>query len=197
MQRILLVLNLVLFLAVAYLLVDKFTAKGGGEDTLVEGMAEGIEGQGLLIAYVNVDTLLNNFNRFQDKQKTLSAREQEEDAKLRNRGRALEREIMALQQKASTGTMTPKDLQLEEERLMRKQQEFLADQERITRELMSETTRINDELQGEIVRVIREFQENSKYDYVLSYGTGSPVLAVNDRLDITAQVLKKLNTPDK
>lgn len=192
MQRILLVLNIILLVAVLYLFVDKFN--GPANDTAPDS-AEGLESSSspLKIAYVNVDTLLNNYTLFKDKQKAISAREQEEDAKLRSRGKSLEREIMALQQKAGAGTMTPKDLQLEEGRLAKKQQEFLADQERISRQLMEETTRINDELQAEIVKVIQGLKSTGAYDYVLSYGAGSPVLAVNEGLNITDLVLAKLN----
>lgn len=192
MQRILLVVNIILLAAVAYLFIDKFSKNSGSADSATE---EGIIGDAtsLKIVYVNVDTLLNNYDLFKAKQKSITAREQEEDARLRSRGKSLEREIMALQQKAGAGTMTPKDLQLEEERLARKQQEFLADQERISRQLMEESTKINDELQVQIVKVIQDLKLSGQYDYVLSYGAGSPVLAVNDSFDITALALAKLN----
>ena len=58
---------------------------------------------------------------------------------------------------------------------------------------MEETTRINDELQAEIVKAIQGLKATGEYDFVLSYGAGSPVLAVNDKLNITDLVLAKLN----
>lgn len=189
----LLVLNLLLLVAVGYLLMDKFSGSSAKPETPVEQIGKSTSGVGTHIVYVNVDTLLNNYELFKARQKSISEREQQEDARLRTRGKSLEREIMALQEKAAGGTMTPKDLKLEEERLMRKQQEFLSDQERITKQLMEESTRINDELQSEIVRVIRSLKADEEYDFVLSYGIGSPVLAVNDKLDITAVVLRELN----
>lgn len=195
MQRVLLALNILLLLAVAYLFVDKFSGKGSqgasaGDEPAVR---ERTDHDGLQVAYVNVDSMLNNFEAFRDKQKVLTAREQEEDARLRTRGKALEREIMALQEKAATGTMTPKDLKLEEERLMRKQQEFLADQERISRDLLAESGRVNDELQAQIVRIIKEVKDEKGYDLVLSYGVGSPVLAIDSTMDITPLILSRLN----
>lgn len=193
MQRVLLVLNLLLLVAVGYLLMDKFSGSSAKPETPEEQIGTSNSGVGTHIVYVNVDTLLNNYELFKARQKSISEREQQEDARLRTRGKSLEREIMALQEKAAGGTMTPKDLKLEEERLMRKQQEFLADQERITKQLMEESTRINDELQAEIVRVIRSLKTDEEYDFVLSYGIGSPVLAVNDKLDITDVVLRELN----
>ena len=76
---------------------------------------------------------------------------------------------------------------------MAKQQSFMEDQERISRELLAETTRINDELQGKIVSTIKDFKEENGYDIVLSYGSGSPVLAIDESLDITQLVLSRLN----
>jgi len=190
-QRILIILNVVLLAAVAWLFIDRYTGKGnsGAPAVSASGSSEASGGT----VYVNIDTLLNNYSAFQDRQKEITAREKEEDEKLRGRGKALEREIMALQQKAQAGTMTPKDLQREEERLARKQQEFLADQESITRRLMEESSRINDELQKEIIHVIKELKTDGSYHLVFSYGTGSPLLAADEKLDITQAVLQKLN----
>jgi outer membrane protein len=193
MQRVLLVLNILLLIAVAYLFVDKFSSGRGASGAEESAVDKTNDESGLQVVYVNVDTLLNNYDAFRNQQKALTAREQEEDAKLRSRGKALEREIMALQEKAAGGTMTPRDLKMEEERLMRKQQEFLADQERISRDLLAESGRVNEELQGRIVRIIKDVKEERGYDIVLSYGVGSPVLAIDSTMDITPVVLKRLN----
>lgn len=191
LQKALLILNIILLAAVVYLFADRASSKKGN-DAKADTSEEAATGP-LSVAYVNIDTLLNNYIIFKSKQEELSAREQQEDGKLRSRGKALEREIMALQEKAQMGTMTPKDLQNEEQRLMVKQQSFMEDQERISRELLAETTRINDELQGKIVSTIKVFKEENGYDIVLSYGSGSPVLAIDESLDITKLVLSRLN----
>jgi outer membrane protein len=192
LQKALIILNVLLLAAVVYLFADRFSSSDKGGDAKTEPNTEASTGP-LSVAYVNIDTLLNNYTIFKSKQEELSAREQQEDGKLRSRGKALEREIMALQEKAQMGTMTPKDLQMEEQRLMAKQQSFMEDQERISRELLAETTRINDELQGKIVETIKDFKEENGYDIVLSYGSGSPVLAIDESLDITQLVLSRLN----
>jgi outer membrane protein len=192
LQKALLILNIILLAAVVYLFADRFSSSSKGNDAKTDTSEEAATGP-LSVAYVNIDTLLNNYTIFKSKQEELSAREQQEDGKLRSRGKALEREIMALQEKAQMGTMTPKDLQNEEQRLMAKQQSFMEDQERISRELLAETTRINDELQGKIVATIKDFKEENGYDIVLSYGSGSPVLAIDESLDITRLVLSRLN----
>lgn len=191
MNRILLGLNILLILAVGYLFMDKFSGSPKAEQ--IEPREASSPEKSLSIAYVNTDTLLNNYDLFIQKQKAISEREKNADSKLKAQARSLEREIMMLNEKASKGTMTPKDLQAEEQRLTIKQQQLMADQEKITKELMEESGRINDELQSAITSTLRVIQAQYAYDYVLSYGSGSPVLAVNDSLDITREVLSRLN----
>ncbi|MCF8236949.1 MAG: OmpH family outer membrane protein [Saprospiraceae bacterium] len=192
MNRVLLGLNILLLLAVGYLFLDKFsTSEPKNDETSLDLPVD----QVLNIVYVNTDTLLNEYTLFNEQQKAISTREKTADAKLKAQARALEREIMMLNEKASKGTMTPKDLQAEEQRLTLKQQQLMADQENITKELMTESSRINDELQKEISSALRVIQAQYNYDYVLSYGSGSPVLAVNDSFDITREVIQRLNNP--
>ena len=192
MNRILLGLNILLLLAVGYLFLEKFSSSETSTSTDSVSLPAD---NALNIVYVNTDTLLNQYTLFRDQQKAISAREESADAKLKAQARALEREIMMLNEKASKGTMTPKDLQAEEQRLALKQQQLMSDQEAITKELMAESSRINDALQLEITSTLRVIQAQYNYDYVLSYGGGSPVLAVNDSFDITNEVINRLNKP--
>lgn len=194
MNRVLLGLNILLVLAVGYLFLDKFSASGDAQSNEPTTLpVEKVRN----IVYVNTDTLLDQYTLFRDQQKAITAREESADAKLKGQARSLEREIMMLNEKASKGTMTPKDLQAEEQRLTIKQQQLMADQEAITKELMAESSRINDALQQEITSTLRVIQAQYNYDYVLSYGGGSPVLAVNDSFDITREVITRLNAPKK
>ena len=194
MNRVLLGLNILLLIAVGYLFLDKFSSS---DDTQTDGPAALPVDNVLNIVYVNTDSLLDQYTLFRDQQKAISAREESADAKLKGQARSLEREIMMLNEKASKGTMTPKDLQAEEQRLSIKQQQLMSDQETITKELMAESSRINDALQQEITSTLRVIQAQYNYDYVLSYGGGSPVLAVNDSFDITREVITRLNKPKK
>lgn len=194
MNRVLLGLNILLLIGVGYLFLDKFSSS---DDAHTDGPATLPVDNVLNIVYVNTDSLLDQYTLFREQQKAITAREESADAKLKGQARSLEREIMMLNEKASKGTMTPKDLQAEEQRLTIKQQQLMADQETITKELMAESSRINDALQQEITSTLRVIQAQYNYDYVLSYGAGSPVLAVNDSFDITREVITRLNKPKK
>ncbi|MBK8705582.1 MAG: OmpH family outer membrane protein [Saprospiraceae bacterium] len=69
----------------------------------------------------------------------------------------------------------------------------MADQERMTKALVDETTQIQEELQKEVKDILSELRKEKGYNYILNYAPGSGVLMVNDALDITAEVLSRLN----
>jgi outer membrane protein len=100
-----------------------------------------------------------------------------------------------LQQKAQQGTTPPAELQKEEQVLMQRQQSIAADRDRKAKDLMDETTKFNEILQKRVHEVLVQLQKDKGYDFVVSYSKngGSPFLYVNDKLDITSEVLTVLN----
>ncbi len=183
-------LNAVLLLAVAFLLVNHFRGNAG------KGPAEAsldLTDAGLKIVFVNADTLLNNYEYMNQKQEEFSKREQEADAQLKARGRALEKEFLAAQEKIQKGLLAPNQIAAEEQRLGQKQQALAAEQDRITRELMSEGQKLQEELSKTVKDLLTQIRAEKGYDFIFSYGPGTGVLMVNDSLDITPLVLERLN----
>ena len=195
MKNYLLIWNILLTLLVAFLLVKQFsgpkTAKPGAD----AGQTE--EAAGLNIVYVNADSLLEKFTEFKTQQDALAAKEKDLDTKLKARGRALEQEFNTAQEKVQGGMMTPNQVAQEEQRLMAKQQKLMEDQERMTKELMTETEALNKQLEERVKSVLKAVRDEGGYDYILSYGPGTGVLMVNDSLEVTDQVLEKLNAEKK
>lgn len=149
------------------------------------------------IVFVNADTLLANYDYMNQKQEEFGQREAKADADLKARGRALEKEFMAAQEKIQKGLLAPNQIAVEEQRLGQKQQALAAEQERITRELMAEGQKLQEELNKTIKSLLAEIQKEKGYDFILSYGPGTGVLMVNDSLDITPMVLERLNKKEK
>lgn len=145
------------------------------------------------IVYINADTILANYTVFQERGAVLAQREQEETAKLQQKGRALEQEVQAIQNKVQQGLLAPNQIAKEEQRIGRKQQELMQERERISQELMMEGQKLNQELQEKLNVVLKALQSERGYDYILSYGPGTGVLMANEELDITQDVLSRLN----
>lgn len=195
MKQASLILNIVLLLAVGYLMIahlraPKAATAGPAASTGQETVAAAADSK---IVFVNADTLLEKYEGFKKRKDALSKKEKDADASLKARGRALEKEFMDAQQKVQQGFMTPKEVQQLEQTLSQKQQKLMADQERMTKALVDETTNIQEELQKEVKDILSELRKEKGYDYILNYAPGSGVLMVNDALDITAEVLSRLN----
>jgi outer membrane protein len=147
------------------------------------------------IAYVNIDSLQERYGWFKQQKATFEQKEKNLAASLESKGRALQGDMVALQQKAQQGTTPPAQLQKEEQELMQRQQTITADRDRKAKDLMDETAKFNEILQKRVHDVLVELQKGKGFDFVVSYSKngGSPFLYVNDKLDITNEVLNILN----
>lgn len=187
-------INALLLIAVAFLLVNHFRGGAGkGPDEALKTADE----TGPKIVFVNSDTLLQKYEYINQKQEELYKKEQEADAQLKTRGRALEREFIAAQDKIQKGLLAPNQIAAEEQRLGQKQQALAAEQERITRELLAEGQKLQEELSKTIKALLTDIRAEKGYDFILNYGPGTGVLMVNDSLDITPMVLERLNKKEQ
>lgn len=149
------------------------------------------------VVFVYADSILAKYEVFQEKGAELARREQEETAKLQEKGKAIENEVRAIQSKVQQGLLAPNQIAREEQRIGQKQQELMMERERITQELMLESQKLNAELQEKLNGILKDLQAEKGYDYILSYGQGTAVLMVNDALDISDEVLSRLNAKEE
>jgi outer membrane protein len=194
MKNFSLILNVVLLLAVAFLYVKVFGgAKPVANTPETNTEADATAERPLRIVYVNADSLLEKYEEFKKQRDVLQKKEKDADASLKAKGRALEQDFLEVQKRVQTGTMSPSEIQREEQRLMQKQQSLAQEQERITKSLLEEGQKINDALQKELLDQLKTLKESEGYDFIFSYSVGGQILVTNDSLDITQKVLDMLN----
>ncbi|MEO5905117.1 MAG: OmpH family outer membrane protein, partial [Saprospiraceae bacterium] len=163
------------------------------DKTKVSVSENGSNSTGLKIAYVNGDSILNNFTEFKAESEAMEIRQRQAEEDLQKKGAALEKEFMAYQQRAQKGTMTGKEMEAQERYLSGKQEAILAERDKIAKEILSETSAINDRLQKVIHDILNEIKEEEGYDFIMSYIEGGPILVANEKYDITERVLNELN----
>lgn len=188
-----LILNAVLFVVTGYLLGAHLKEKSSTGQTAPKTKTEQGNNGAPNIVYVNSDSLLKNFDDYQAKVKELDKKGQDAEAALVSRSKSLERDFLQTQQKVQQGLLTPNQVQQEEQRLMLKQQSLAAEQEKVGKQLMEERQKILEVLEKQIKDILTELRREKGYDFILSYGPGTGVLMVNDALDVTNDVLEKLN----
>lgn len=192
MKNASLVLNIILLIAVGFLYFKVYSDKPA-QTAVIEKPTVDLK-KPLKVVFVNADTLLEKYNDFKKQRDALQKKEKDADASLKARGRALERDFLAVQKKVQTGTMAPSEIQKEEQRLTQAQQALAQEQDRITKSLLEDTKKINESLQKTLIDKLKSFRDAEGYDYILSYAAGGQILVTNDSLDITQKVLEELNT---
>ncbi len=193
MKNVSLVLNLVLVVAVGVLFYLHFSSK-----TVASNAEEALAGapkSKALIAYINSDSLLNNYafsKEIQDKLKTMEGKYEAEFA---NRAKGLENEFANFQRNAQS--MTINQARAQEEELMKKRNNLLQYQEALGQKLMQEQAKLNEELYENVAQYLKEYGKKENLDVVLTYSKGSGVLYASDSLDITKAVIVGLNERHK
>jgi outer membrane protein len=184
-----LILNGILAVAVIYLYVLHFS----GDSPAQAEETAGTSAAGAMpkIAYVNSDTLLENYDFFKDKRAELEEKAQKLQADYENRAKGLQGEITAFQRNA--GTMTMNQARALEEDLMKKQQNLMQYQQNLSNQLMQDEAKVQEELYDKVADYLEEYGTDQNFKVVLTYTKNSGVLYADDSLDITKTVVEGLN----
>lgn len=187
MKNASLLINAVLAVAVAVLYYLHF--KGQPTETTTAPIVA--EAKGKSIVYVNVDSLLTNYEYFKDAQKVLASKRFQLDNDLNTKGRSLQNEVAFFQQKAPT--MTQEQGRATEAALQKKQQDLIAYRDRAAQGLAADEQKKNEELYDLIFQYLKKYNKDNKYEFVLGYTKGGGILFTNADNDVTKKVLAGLN----
>ncbi|MCF2489638.1 OmpH family outer membrane protein [Dyadobacter sp. CY347] len=183
-----LIWNIVLSLAVAVLFFLHFSGKPSGDAGVA---ADGGVVAGRKTVYVQVDSLLKNYEFFKDTRKELENKNFQLENELNTKGRSLQNEVQFFQQRAQT--MTPEQARSTEAQLMKKQQDLVAYRDQSAQALGQEEAKKNEELYKNIRSYIEKYNKENGFEYVLGYSLGGGILFANPSLDVTQKILDGLN----
>jgi outer membrane protein len=186
-----LVLNIALFIAVVVLYVLHFSDRSSGIEEVNTVAAPGGPHESVSIAYINSDTLLQNYQYFKDMAAQLEVKRQKLETDFTTRAKGLENEFATFQRTGNS--MTINQARAVEEDLMKKRDNLMKYQESLSQDLVKEETRINNELYNKVSEYLNDYGRKNNFQLVLTYQKGSGVLYANDSLNITQEVIRGLN----
>ena len=125
--------NAILAIAVVVLFVLHFSGTKKGAVTSGDTAEQTAISGDLSIAWVNVDTLLNNYDMYFDVQKQLQESGRKLEAELNSKSRTFEKQAMDFQDKVQKGLVTRSQAQQMQEELAKQEQDLyrLRDEMRI------------------------------------------------------------------
>ncbi len=194
MKKFTLIFNIVLALAVVALFILHFTQKSGKSVTK-NGKAEtsaALSAQ-FSAAWVNVDTILNNYDMYFDMRKELEENSRKLEAELNAKSKAFEKEAMDFQDKVQKGLVTRSEAQQLQNTLANKEQELYRLRDEMRMQLADEEQVKLRKIQNSITEFLKGYNVDKGYHIILSNTFGGPLLYGHPALDITSDVLKGLN----
>lgn len=193
MKNINYVVNGVLAVAVIILFVMQFSGKS--ESKTVKSIPSGEASNVTMpIAYVNVDSLLENYNYAKDLNEIILKKSENSRASVNQKANSLRTEMQEFQRKIENNAfLTRERAEQEQQRLLQKQQELQELDARLSQELLTEQQKLNEQLRDTVVAQLKIYNKDKGFHIIYSNTMGDNILYAEDGYDITSEVLEYLN----
>ncbi len=194
MKNINYIMNGVLAVAVVILFILHFTGSKESGVTRTFSPVEGATGGSMPIAFVNLDSLVQNYNYAKDLYEVQLKKQENARANLGQQMRDWQKETEDFQRKLENNAfLTRERAEQEQQRLMRKQQDLQDLDNRTANELMVEQQKMNEQLRDTVVAQLKQFNKDLGYQIILSNSGGDNILWASDAYDISGEFIKYLN----
>lgn len=193
MKKLSLWLNVILIIAVAGIYFLHFTGNKASKPEISEEGKQTEIDRDYSIAYVNIDTLIQNYDMFIDKNDELMEKRNESEAELQIQSRNLEKEVRDFQDKVNKGLITRTKAQMLQQELAQKEQQLYANRDNMVMQLSEEEQVMLRQVLNEVMLFLEEYNKEYNYRYIFSNSFGGQLLYADKALNITQDVLKGLN----
>lgn len=148
---------------------------------------------GMKIAYVEVDSLMSQYNFCKDFSLILQKKSTNARNTLNQKGQQLQAAVNNFQKKINDNSFTSREQAESVQAAIQRQQADLQElQNRLGAELDAETAKYNAALRDSLQSFLTVYNKSKKYDLILSKA-GDNILLADKRYDITADVINGLN----
>lgn len=151
------------------------------------------EATGLRIAYVELDSLMSQYQLYKDYEEVLTRKGTDIQNTLAQKQRKLESSATAMQRKyENNGFQTRDELERAQQSLQQQEMELQQLAAKLNNEFNEEQARINQEARDSIQAFLKIYNLTKKYDYVM-IKAGDNLLIANPKYNITKDIVTGLN----
>ena len=193
MKKVNLILNIVLLLAVAALYVLHFTGNSKTENTASTEDSRITAGSGDIV-YINLDTLVNQYDMYNDLRTELESKVSAIDNDLNKKGRALENDVKSFEDKMQKGLLTYSQAESMRNDLMTRDQELRNLTQQKQMELANEESVMYNRVMDAIKTYVDNYNKEKQYSLILTTtaATNSVINGEQGR-NITSEIINGLN----
>ena len=193
MKKVNLILNIVLVLAVAALFVLHFTGNRNTESTASAEDSRITAGSGDIV-YINLDTLVNQYDMYNDLRTELEGKVSAIENDLNKKGRALENDMKSFQEKYQKGLLTRSQMETMQNELMPRDQELRNLTQQKQMELAEEESVMYNRVMDAIKTYVDNYNKEKQYSLILTTTvTTNSVISGDQGRNITGEILDGLN----
>lgn len=148
---------------------------------------------GMKIAYVEVDSLMTQYNFAKEYSVTLQKKSNNARNTLTQKGNQIQAAINNFQQKVNNNAFTSREQAAGQQAAIERQQRDLQElQARLESELANETAKFNEALRDSLQNFLKAYNKDKKFDIILSKA-GDNILLADKKFDVTQDVINGLN----
>ena len=148
---------------------------------------------GLKIAYVEVDSLMTQYDFAKDYSVTLQKKSNNARNTLTTKGNALQAAVNNFQQKLNNNGFTSREQAASQQAAIERQQRDLQElQARLENELANETAKFNETLRDSLQNFLKDYNKDKQFSLILTK-QGDNILLADKKYDITQDVINGLN----
>lgn len=162
-------------------------------DTAKGSTTEATACTGARIAYVEIDTLLNQYQLCIDQKEILETEAKNADNTVTQKQKALQQHMAAFQQKLQNNSITSQEEYDKNQAALQKEDAQLQDLTmRLQNGLMEQEMKFTQERTDSVQNFLADYNRAKKFDLILPK-SGTSILLANPALDITNDVVQGLN----
>ncbi len=177
-------------LAIAAVMTSCNNANPKMDDQPVAGDASA---SGLKIAYVEVDSLMTQYDFAKDYSVTLQKKSNNARNTLTQKGNTLQAAVANFQQKINNNGFTSREQAASQQAAIERQQRDLQElQARLEGELANETAKFNEALRDSLQSFLKDYNNDKQFNLILTK-QGDNILFADKKFDITQDVINGMN----
>lgn len=194
MKKVSLIFNIVLSVAIVALFVLHFSDKSCSTKSANSEIAGETAVKGDIV-YIQIDTLVNQYDMFNDLRSELETEVTAIQNDLGKKSRAFENDAKDFEDKMAKGLLTRSQAENTQNSLLKRQQELQAYSQQKQMEMAEKENVLFNKVMDAIKTYINKYNEDHKYALILTSSTSTnAVISSNEALNITQDVLDGLNS---
>ena len=196
MKNTSLIINVILSIAVVVLFILHFTSKPAATKPATTNQLSdsGVVASRGDIVYIQLDSLVNNYDMFNDLSSELESKVQAIEDDIAKRGRAWENDVKDFHQKVQKGLITRASAEAQQQALGTREQELGAYVQQKRLEISEEESVLYRRVLDALKTYLDKMNQETGYAMIINTsGSSNNVLHGDLRFDITNTVIKGLN----